>query len=107
METKRKGLQHEQVLKATNQNFDTVIISQMTDKEKSVMVAVENILGYEVDPEQYLKAYKYTRHKLDWQGKLYGRTYGDEYLKIVTAESYEQQIFAAYTNLKSIRRLKA
>jgi len=102
----KKDLQHEQMLKATNQTSNIAIISQMAVLEKNVMRAVESILGYKLDPEQYQKAYKYSRHKLEWQSKLYDMTYDDEYLAIVTAENYEQQIFADYINSISMRRLR-
>lgn len=107
MEAKRKGLKHEQVLKATNQNFDTGIISQISVSEKQDMIEeVESILGYRVDKHEYQEAYEYALHKLGWQSKLYGCTYDKRYIAIVTAEIYEQQTFQEYINSISMRRLK-
>jgi hypothetical protein len=108
METKRKSLQHNEVLKATNQNVDTAIISQMAVNEKlDIIKETETILGYKVDKHRYQKAYEYALHKLGWQSKLYGCKYNKRYLAIVTAETYEQQIFQDYINSTSMRRLRA
>lgn len=96
METKGKGLQHGQVLKATNQNSYTNIISKLDSKAKRIIKEIEEMLGYKVDKKQFIEAYDYAKHKLAWQSKRYNTTYDDRYLAIVTAEVYEQQAFTEF-----------
>lgn len=96
METKGKGLQHGQVLKATNQNSYMNIISKPDSKAKKIIKEIEEILGYKIEKGPFKEAYEYAKHKLAWQSKRYNTTYDDRYLAIVTAEIYEQQAFTEY-----------
>lgn len=103
MGQKRKDLQHEQVLKVTNQNiyinsYDS-IVSQMERTEKKTIKEVEEILGYKIEMDKYQEAYEYAKHKLEWQSKKYNTTYDARYLEIVIAEIYEQQAFKEFTKL--------
>lgn len=104
---RRKDLQHDQVLKVPKQNIDTAIISQMAEDGKKMKKSIEKILGYQVDEQRYEKAYKYAKHKLDWQSRHFNKDYSNKYLAIVVAETYEQQIFADYINTTSMRRVQA
>lgn len=99
MNTKINGLQHGKVPKATNENIDTAIISQVAMNEKiSIKKEVEEILGYTVDEQLFQDAYEYSKHKLNWQSKRYNTKYDTRYLEIVIAEVYEQQAFSEYMN---------
>ena len=107
MNTKINGLQHGEVPKATNENIDTAIISQVAMNEKiSIKKEVEEILGYTVDEQLFQDAYEYSKHKLNWQSKLYDTQYDERYTAIVTAENYEQQIFSEYMNNLSMKVMK-
>lgn len=103
---KRKDLRHLGMPKATNITSNTAIISHMAVDSKRIKMEVENILGYKVDNEQYEMAYDYATHKLDWQSKLYATKYSKEYLAIIIAETYEDQIRTTLINITSIGRLE-
>ncbi len=95
---KGKGLQHNEVLKATNQNSYNSIISQTERMKRKIINEVEEILGRKVDKELFNEAYEYAVHKLAWQSRRYNTTYDEMYLAIVTAEVYEQQAFTEFMN---------
>lgn len=102
---KGKGLQHNEVLKATNQSSYNSIISQTGKIKKKFIQEVEEILGYQVDKQQLKEALDYAIHKLTWQARRYNTTYNETYLAIVTAEIYEQQAFTEFMNSLA-RRLR-
>lgn len=107
MEENRKGLQYGEVLKATIKNINENILSQMTEKEKEMMKLTEESIGYEMDPEEYLKAYAYANKKLEWQGRHFGIQFDKNYRAKVIAEIYEQNAFSGYINTLSYRRMRA
>lgn len=107
MNTKINGLKHGEVPKATNENINENIVSQMTEKEKNMMKLTEESIGYEMDLEEYLKAYAYANKKLEWQGRHFGLQFDEKYRAKVIAEIYEQNAFSGYINTISYRRMRA
>ena len=101
---KIKGPKHDQVLGANKQNTNTNIIPLEIEESKMKNIVIEK-LGYIPEQEGYEKAYKYAKHKLEWQSKHFNKRFDKEYTAIVIAETYEQQIRTDYINTVSLGRL--
>lgn len=83
------------------QNTIDHIVTYPEELEQDFIMGVEKELGYETLDFFIEKAYKYAKHKLEWQNKRYNTNHSLKYLEKLTAEVYEQQAFSQYTILLS------
>ncbi len=68
----------------------------------NLKAAVEERIGTEICPAFFEKAERYARRKLEFINERASRTYGDEYLVILTEEAIGQLAFSEYTFLRTI-----
>lgn len=83
--------------KGQQQNIINPIVTYPDELEQSLIMEIEKELGYEALDFLLEEAYRYAKHKLEWQNKRYNTNHDIEYLQRLTAEVYEQQAFSKYT----------
>lgn len=79
------------------QNTINPIITYPDELQQDFIMGIEKELGYETLDFLLEEAYRYAKHKLEWQNKRYNTNHDIEYLQRLTAEVYEQQAFSKYT----------
>lgn len=79
------------------QNNLDPIITYPDELEQDFITGVEKELGYEAIDFLLEEAYRYAKHKLEWQNKRYNTNHNIEYLQVLTSEVYEQLAFSQHT----------
>lgn len=78
---------------------------EVCDCEKTLKNKVESYIGKTIPQDEWEECERHSRHKMDFQNKLFDKNNGEDYLVLLAADVYhERQMVQATQNFIQIKR---